>query len=66
MAALELGPLGMYAFSIPGGDTYSENCAHAAGSNNTIGYLVIIIEVEEVKAKALLDSGYIGNYINLK
>jgi hypothetical protein len=46
--------------------TYGENCIYAAGSNNIIGYLIIIIEVEEVKAKALLDLGCMRNYINLK
>jgi hypothetical protein len=45
---------------------YGENCAHAVGSNNTIGYLVVIIKVEGVKVKALLDLEYIRNYINLK
>jgi hypothetical protein len=45
---------------------YGKNCAYAAGSNNITGYLIIITEIEEVKAKALLDSEYIENYINLK
>jgi hypothetical protein len=43
-----------------------KSCAYAAGSNNITGYLVVITEVERVKTKALLDSEYIKNYINLK
>jgi hypothetical protein len=46
--------------------TYGENCAYAVGSNNITEYLVITTEVERVKAKALLDLGCMGNYINLK
>jgi hypothetical protein len=46
--------------------TYGENCAHAAGSNNITGYLIIITEIEEVKAKVFLDLGCMRNYINLK
>jgi hypothetical protein len=45
---------------------YNENCIHAAGSNNITGYLVIIIKVEGIRVKVLLDLGYMGNYINSK
>jgi hypothetical protein len=46
--------------------TYGKNYAHATGSNNTIGHLIVITEVERIKVKALLDLGCIENYINLK
>jgi hypothetical protein len=46
--------------------TYGKNCAYAAGSNNIIEHLMVIIKVEKIKAKALLDLRYIKNYINPK
>jgi hypothetical protein len=45
---------------------YGKNCIYATGFNNITEYLVIITEIEGVKAKALLDLRYIRNYINPK